>query len=129
MNINSDEWAKMVFRVRGLPNNVRTFDDVASLLGSVFGDLQGDTIRVYSLATALDFTHNFRESPCYKVATVMFQSLPFLIQNSLRRQEWSARIATPNLQGFDNIILDIHFMGMTPLNDPESNHSFEYIKI
>jgi hypothetical protein len=129
MNTNSDERTKMVFRVRGLPNNVKTFGDVASLLGSVFSELEGDTIRVYSLATALDFTHNFRESPCYKVATVMFPCLPVLIQNSVGKQEWSARIATPNLQGFGNIILDIHFMGMTPLNDPGINHSFEYTKL
>lgn len=123
MNHDTDKWSKTVFRVRGLPNDVKTLEDVASLLSLRLGDFPSDSIRVHSLATTLDFTLNFGESPRSKVATIMFQTLPSLIQNSLGKQQWYVQA-----QGSQNVdvILDIHFMGMTPLNDVDSDHLFEY---
>lgn len=80
---------------------------------------------MYSLASAPDFTQNFPESPRSKQATVMFQTPPSLIQNNPERQQWSVPDQGP-LNG-DDIMLDIHFMGMTALNDVDSDHLFECI--
>jgi hypothetical protein len=124
MNQNSDKWSQTVFRVRGLPNDVKTLEDVASLLSLRLGDFPRDSIRVYSLAITMDFTLSLWQFPRSKVATVMFQTLPSLIQNSPGKQQWSVPAQGP--QNVDNVILDTHFMGMTPLNDVDSNHLFEY---
>jgi hypothetical protein len=122
MKQDSDKWSRTVFRVRGLPNDVKTAEDVASLLSSRLGDISDDyCIRVYSLATTL----NSWESPRSKMATVMFQTLPSLIQESHGEKEWfvPANQGQPHVDG---LMLDTHFMGMTPMNDVESRHSFEY---
>jgi hypothetical protein len=121
MKQDSDKWSRTVFRVRGLPNDVKTAEDVASLLSSRLGDISDDCIRVYSLATAL---YSW-ESPRSKMATLMFQTLPSLIQESHGEKEWfvPANQGQPHVDG---LILDTHFMGMTPMNDVESRHSFEY---
>jgi hypothetical protein len=120
MKQDSDKWSRTVFRVCGLPNDVKTAEDVASLLSSRLGDISDDCIRVYSLATTL---HSW-ESPRSKMATAMFQTLPSLIQESDGENEW----CVPANQGqpVDSLRLDIHFMGMTPMNDVESRHLFEY---
>lgn len=124
MGQDSNKWSKTVFRARGLPSDVKTLEDVASLLSLRLGDVPRDSIRVYSLATTLDFTLNLWEYPRTKMATVMFQTLPSLIQNSPGEQQWSVPAQGP--QNFDDVILDTHFMGMTPLNDVDFNHLFEY---
>ena len=118
MNQDSDKWSTTVFRVRGLPNDVKTLKEVASLLGQRL-DIPGDSIRVYSAATTL----NPWENPPSKVATVMFQTLPSLVQNSLGEKQWYIQAkGHPNV---DDLILDIQFLGMTPLNDVDSTLSFE----
>jgi hypothetical protein len=127
MNQDSDKWSKTVFRVGGLPTDVKTFEDVASLLSFRLGDCPRDSIRVHSLATALDFTQNFGQSPRSKTATVMFQTVPSLIQKSPGKRQWTVPAQGP--QNVGDVNLDVHFMGMTPLNDVDSNHLFEYIYI
>lgn len=114
-------WSRTVFRVRGLPNDVKTTEDVAKLLISRLGDMADDCIRVYSLATSL----NSWESQRSKTATVMFQTPPSLLKESPGEKEWSV----PANQGqphVDVLMLDTHFMGMTPMNDVAPQHSFEY---
>jgi hypothetical protein len=123
MSQDSDKWSKTVFRVRGLPSDVKTLEDVASLLSSRLGDIPSDRMKVYSLANTLDFT-NYWDAPSSKMATMMFQSLPSLVQSSPLKKEWS--ISAKGSQSVDELILDIHFMGMTPLNEVESDHLFEY---
>jgi hypothetical protein len=120
MNQDSDKWSRTVFRVRGLPNGVRTLKDVASLLSPRLADIPSDSIQVYSLATTLIAW----ESPPSKIATVMFQTLPLLIQKSPEEKQWS--IPAKGHPNVDNLILDTHFLGMTPLNDVDSTHLFEY---
>ena len=124
MKQDSDKWSRTVFRVRGLPNDVKTSEDVAGLLSSRLGDISDDCIQAYSLATSL----NSWESPRSKVATVMFQTLPSLIQENHGEKEWfvPANQGQPHVDG---LMLDTHFMGMTPMNDAESRHSFEYCKL
>ena len=117
-----DKWRKIVFRVRGLPIDVKHPDDVASLLSVRLGDIPSHTVKVYSLATALDFTSDFSGSPRSRSATVMFETIPSLVQNSPGKEEWS--IPAQSHQS-DEVVLDTHFIGMTPLNDVESNHLFE----
>jgi hypothetical protein len=119
MKQDSDSWSRTVFRVRGLPNDVKFLKDVASLLSLRLGDIPSDSIHVYSLATTL----NYWEKPLSKVATVMFQALPSLIQNSHGEKQWT--ILAKSHSNVDDIILDTHFMGMTPLNDVDSAHLFE----
>lgn len=116
---NNDGWSRTVFRVRSLPNSAKTFEDVASLLSQRLSDIQSDDICVYSLATTL----NSWENPRSKVATVMFQTLPSLIQQMQGKDEWSIPGGSILNDGF---IMDTNFMGMTPLNDVEpASHLFE----
>ena len=115
---DSDMWSGTVFRVRGLPNSVSSPKDVASLLSLSLGDIPSHSIQVYSSAITLVTW----ESPPSRVATVMFQACPSLIQNIPKATEWS--ILAKGYPGID-LILDTHFLGMTPLNDVHSTHSFE----
>ena len=117
MEQDSDKWARTVFRVRGLPHDINTNEDVASLLSSRLHDISVDLIRVYSLATALE------RWEC-KIATVMFKSLPSLIQESDGRNQWF--VPASQGQPADDLVLDTHFIGMTPMSDVKSGHSFEY---
>jgi hypothetical protein len=123
MNQSSDKWSKLVFRTSGLPNNVGTAEDVASLLSSRLGGLPVGSIRVYSLALTLDYTLNTWQSRRTKVATVMFQTPPSIVLNSPGHQEWYVPAQGPQDGG--DLILDAHFMGMTPLNDVDPNHDIE----
>jgi hypothetical protein len=120
MSQDSDEWSRTVFRVRGLPNAVRTLKDVASLLSPRLADIPSDSIQVYSLATTL-FAW---ESPPSKIATVMFQTPPLLIQQSPKEKEWP--IPAKDQPNVGHLTLDRHFLGLTPLNDVDSTHSYEY---
>lgn len=102
-----DNLAKTVFRLRGLPNTVTNLDDVASLLCERLDEIPIHHIHVCSLASTL----NIREDPKSKVATVMFETAPSVVQDNLGEDQWSI----PHTD-FD-LILDTHFLGMTPLND------------
>jgi len=124
MDQHSDTWSKLVFRVSALPNDVEIMEDVASLLSLRLGGFPVGCIRVCSLAVTMDYTLNKRQSRRTKVATVMFQTLPSLIQNNEKQQEWC--VPARGHHGDEDVILDTHFMGMTPLNDVGSNHAIEY---
>lgn len=114
------DWPRTVFRLSGLPSTTTTRDDVASLLSDRLGDTPTNCIRVFSLATAL----HVREPSRFKVATVMFSSVPSLIDPVSSSNEWPV-LAKP-LDAVGDFILDTHFMGITPLNDYEpSKHTFE----
>ncbi|KAI9654109.1 MAG: hypothetical protein M1821_006820 [Bathelium mastoideum] len=111
MDQSRDEWLKFVFRVRGLPNTIKKHEDVSKLLGERLGDIRPDTIHVFSLATTL---------PAWepsKVATVMFASPPGLLQET-SVHEWP--VPSRNLD--EHLLLDTHFLGMTPLNDVDAAH-------
>lgn len=113
MEQNHDKYSKTVFRLRGLPNTVDTMDDVARLVNESLGDIPADRIRVFSLATTL----NSWENPPSKVATIMFATAPSVVRDGFGEDEWY--IPARNLHSNSDLILDTHFMGMTPLNDVE----------
>ncbi|KAH8586238.1 hypothetical protein B0O99DRAFT_644911 [Bisporella sp. PMI_857] len=123
MRQNGDTWSRTVFRVRGIPYDVKTFKDTALLLCPGMGDVPIDDIQVYSLATALLPWEN----PRSKVATVMFRTLPSLTHNSDGKDQW--RIPVEGRHDVDSLTLDTHFKGMTPLNDVDSIHLFDCIAI
>lgn len=114
------DWPSTVFRLSGLPSTVTTLDDVANLLSDRLGDTPTNCIRVFSLATAL----HVRDPARFKVATVMFSSAPSLINSLFSSNE--LLIPARPMDTFGDLILDTHFMGITPLNDHEpSKHTFE----
>jgi hypothetical protein len=113
-------WTRLVFRLRGIPNTIDTFKGVADFVHEKLDDASPDSIQVFSLATTL----NFRESPLTKVATIMFQSTPSIVRSNPSVQEWHLFARSPDVE----LILDTHFMGMTPFHDVEaSRHCYEYV--
>jgi hypothetical protein len=99
----------MVFRLSRIPNGATTNDAVAALVAKAL-HLQTDRVKVYSLATTL----NPWETPPSRVATLMLLNTPNLLAESKYGQnEWTLESDT----GHDNLVLDTHFWGLTPLND------------
>ena len=112
-------WLRTVFRLRGLPSSTEQVEDVARLVSDTLGDTSTDDIRVFSLTTTL----NFREKPRSKIATVMFAKTPSIVTHRPEETEWIIRTG---LHANNDLILDTHFMGMTPLNSVGSReHSHE----
>lgn len=119
MEQNQSKWSKSVFRLRGLPNTTETPNEVASLLSSMLVDTPADSIRIFSLATTL----SLHENPRSKVATIMFTTAPAIVTRGHDEDQWVIR-SDNHVQ--HDLILDAHFMGMTPLNDvPSMRHSYE----
>ena len=116
---NSDgKWRNMVFRLRGLPCHINHPNTAASLLSAMLDNMPVDSIRVFSLATSL-FMYGDQPS---KVATVMFTEVPDIIKRWGDEEQWTI----PSSGSFPQLILDTHFMGMTPLNDVSpTEHSYE----
>ena len=55
----------------------------------------------------------------------MFSNVPSLIESLYSQNEWSVQLGPS--EGVDDLILDTHFNGLTPLNDPETlENSFKY---
>lgn len=121
---HSEKWQTTVFRVQGLPNEVRDVHGVASLLSARLDDLPVSSIRVYSLATALHVSYS-RNPSRTKVATVMFEKVPLVVQKAPAQEEWQLPVRSHN--HIDAVSLDTHFSGMTPLNDAGTEYSFEYV--
>jgi hypothetical protein len=113
MDQSREKWTKVVFRVRGLLNTTQSREDVSKLLSERLGDIPAESIHVFSLATTL----NDWEQPPSKVATVMFATPPGLLQKA-SQDEWSI----PSKNFDEHLLLDINFMGMTPLNDVDAAH-------
>jgi len=120
MERNDHGWARTVFRLREIPDTVETLESAASLICQRINGASARNIRVLSLATSL----NFWESPPSRVATLIFSDIPQLLRDKPSLQEWP--IPDNAGRGDPDLILDIHFMGMTPLCDvPESEHRAE----
>ncbi|KAL2843331.1 hypothetical protein BJY01DRAFT_264318 [Aspergillus pseudoustus] len=121
----TEDWSTTVFRVRVLPYSVRTGDDVARLLSARLGDVSAHNISVFSLATSLKHW----EDPLTRVATIMFSTAPSLVQRDLDKQEWHVP-ARGHDRTLPDLILDTHFMGMTPLSDTSNlEDSYDCIAI
>lgn len=116
------DWTRIVFRLRQLPNSICSPTEAASLLAGVLG-LPAHHVVVYSVATTLD---KWEVLPS-KVATLQLKSVPARLQNANDDEdEW--RIVMAEQAPGHVLILDIHFKGLTPLNDVEpARHFVEYV--
>ncbi|KAI1464509.1 uncharacterized protein F4812DRAFT_467088 [Daldinia caldariorum] len=107
-----------VFRLRKLPGD--TDESQALVYLSIgLGSIPVESIRIFSLATSLS---PWRPS---KIATLMFDPLPDLLQQGHGKDEWHIRVNRLELP----LILDIHFRGLTPLRDPTPDHSYDCISL
>lgn len=98
------------YRVRQLPAYLRYHRQVANLLAGIVEDLGSpEDIRVFSLATSL----NPLEIPPTKVATLMFNVVPPRFDND--HDEWV--ISGQSIGLLRDIVVDVHFLDFTPLND------------
>ncbi|KAH7329590.1 hypothetical protein B0I35DRAFT_420512 [Stachybotrys elegans] len=118
--------AKRVYRLRRLPST-SDLDSTANLLSAVLGNYPICDIRIFSLASSL-LAH---ENPRSKIATLSFRTLPPFLQrrsgSNADTDEWQIPADSSN-SGV--LILDTHFLGMTPLNEvPPTDHSFDCIAI
>lgn len=110
------DYSNRTYRVRQLSRHVSE-EDLPSFLASCCEELGGESnIVVWSLATSLlPF-----ENPRTKTATVTFHSLPPVFNNDAT--EWT--LTTPG--SYSNVIVDVHFLGFTGLNDVETGmHNLE----
>ncbi|OTA54770.1 hypothetical protein K449DRAFT_426090 [Hypoxylon sp. EC38] len=110
-----------VYRLRGCPAHLDRLG-ATELLSLALGDVTPPNIRIQSLAPTLDQWAR----PPTKVGTLMFLKHPALIETEKGISEWN--IPVP---GFEKpLVLDTHFLGMTPLNDVErETHKFDCIAI
>jgi len=103
----------LTYRLRGCP---ATLDEAAlrDNLARAWGDVAPEDIHVQSLATAW-------ERPPTKTATLQFAKLPSVLDTETAN-EW--KIEGHGLHGA--LILDTHFLGLTPLNEIQAReHRFE----
>jgi len=122
MSSVSADIGKKVFRLRGLPNTVGTPADAAALVAQGLGLAASSDVTVCSLATTLDYW----ESPPSKVSTLQFSDPLQSFGTPVRPGEW--RIPLSGSDAGRSLILDTHFLGLTPLNDvDESRHVLEYV--
>ncbi|KAI1801017.1 hypothetical protein F4811DRAFT_481281 [Daldinia bambusicola] len=95
-----------VFRLRQLPGNTNEYQALVYLRIGL-GNMPVENIQIFSLAKNLS---PWRPS---KIATLMFNPLPDLLQQGQGKDEWQIRV-----NGLEQpLILDIHFRGLTPLRD------------
>ncbi|KAK9775022.1 putative NACHT domain-containing protein [Seiridium cardinale] len=112
----------LVYRVRQLPESVETHTQAATLLSWAL-ELEPSDIHVCSLATVSISAWSGKT----KTATVMFDTLPQVIQDGPNEDQW----LKSHHKLRDNLILDSHFRGMTPLYDivPPHEHKYNCIAI
>lgn len=109
---------KTVFRLRRCPGD-RDASDLQELLSNALQDVSKRDIRIQSLAT------DYGVCNTSKTATLMFRrKLPGLVEEHPNQTQWKI----PLDDGSSDLLLDVHFAGFTPLNDPEpEKHKFEYV--
>lgn len=106
-----------VYRARNLPGHADRLAAI-ELLAQCVPDIALDDVQLGSLAFAVD---PWSLSPT-KTATLMFKTVPAVIGINPNSTEWTFPV--PGLES--PIILDIHFYGLTPLNEVDiSTHTNE----
>jgi hypothetical protein len=97
----------MNFRLRSIPIEYETRNEVCSLLQKTLGLEPSACSTVYSLALC-PVTHNS------KTATVSFPSIPESLSDR-SRDEWVFPLSEDNNIGFGrSLVFDTHFAGFTP---------------
>ncbi|KAK5992042.1 hypothetical protein PT974_05438 [Cladobotryum mycophilum] len=110
-----------VYRVRNLPIHVDRLL-TRELLSQALPDLALRDIRIFSVAKVVD---RWERQPT-RTATVTFCRTPRVIEKKPRSLEWTVQL--PGLPR--PLIIDTHFLGMTPLNDvTEADHVYDCIAI
>ncbi|KAK7749566.1 hypothetical protein SLS53_000142 [Cytospora paraplurivora] len=118
--------AKLVFRLRKCPNDVDS-STLTRLLSDALGDVAVEEINIQSLARDYGICNTT------KTATLMFRKLPRLVTEQPKQTQWA--ISLDHLRGDTNkspedLVLDTHFQGFTPLNDVEpEKHEFDCIVV
>jgi len=108
----------LTFRLRGCPAAVSEAT-IGDRLSQAFGDVSPNDIHIHSLAAAP------WEKPSTKTATLTFTKLPSIIKSGAEKKEWKITGHEPN----SSLILDSHFLGLTPLNDVnDQEHDFKYVE-
>lgn len=115
-----------VFRLSKCPGDAGEAD-LRVLLSNALGDVSAGEIKIGSLARGhgLDSTG--------KTATLLFTKLPSLLRGRPCQTSW--RVPLRRDSSFGNVktasevlVLDTHFEGFTPLNDPEDDQeAIEYV--
>ena len=110
---------QLTFRLRKCPCS---YDQsaICELLNRGFPDIQPHDVLIHSLAPTLH--RSPWEDVPMKTATLTFRELPLKIKKGLmqKQDEWSFSA------GGRVMILDTHFIGMTPLSDiNEDKHEFK----
>ncbi|KAK0639719.1 hypothetical protein B0T16DRAFT_463363 [Cercophora newfieldiana] len=117
-----------VYRVRNLPFHADRHEIARLLAHSVGAQIQGKAllsdahIHIHSLARSADPWEHLAT----KTATVSFDRDLGLENGDSRGSGMEWRIQVPGLRGA--LILDTHFEGFTPLNEPDQ-HSYDCIAI
>jgi len=113
--------SRTVFRLRNLPSHVRDNDTAASLVANALC-CNVEDITLFSLSS----TSNGWENPPSRVATLQLKSFPDRLSHAQNDNEW--QVPLPGGKPDDFLLLDIHFKGLTTLNDvdPPSEHRTEY---
>ncbi|KAH8745420.1 hypothetical protein F5882DRAFT_262810, partial [Hyaloscypha sp. PMI_1271] len=101
------------YRVRLLPSHLDRHG-VVRLLSTLLDGLEPDNIQILSLARSV----NPWERPPTKTATVMFGRLPTVLDSD--HDEWVLESQQAGLER--NIMIDTHFLGLTALNDVQSEN-------
>jgi hypothetical protein len=110
--------ASPTYRVRQLPSHIERYQLPAILVGAAADLGPPENIQVHSLALGLSPWEN----PPSRTATVTFKKIPMLFDDG--RTEWVLQTAHMGLS--KNIIVDVHFLDFTPLNDPDpKRHALE----
>lgn len=109
---------KTVFRLRRCPGD-KDVSGLQKLLSNALQDVSKRDIRIQSLAT------DYGVCNTTKTATLMFRrKLPGLIADYPKQTQWKI----PLDDGLSDLLIDTHFAGFTPLNDPKpEKHKFEYV--
>ncbi|KAI0466703.1 hypothetical protein F4859DRAFT_496404 [Xylaria cf. heliscus] len=112
---------QITFRLRRCPVDADA-KICAELLSAAFADIEPEGVHIQSLATNLDPW----ERPRTKVATLTFRTTPSLLTEQHDRSEWVLPV-----DGLEEpLILDTHFLGLTPLNDVDhETHELDCIAI
>jgi hypothetical protein len=113
----SEKRESRTYGFRQLPSHVDELRLPALLLSinDALGPLEN--IQIHSLASSLDPW----ETPPSKTATITFNKLPLIFDNG--QKEWV--LSTRHIGLLNKVIVDVHFLGFTSLNDVVKDHHLE----
>ncbi|KAI9152195.1 Vegetative incompatibility protein [Paramyrothecium foliicola] len=103
---------KIVYRLRGIPHEICTPEEVCNVLSECFKDFTADDFEVGSLATSFSYW----DTSSSKVATLRFKKCPSALNKVFRDNSWDLSELGP----YSSLVLDRHFLGLTPLNDVDA---------